>query len=245
MKAVILAGGMGTRLHPLTLATNKHLLALYDKPVIYYAIEKLVAAGIYKIMIVTSGDHVAEFVKLLGSGQNFTRPQGGQVQIVYGIQNEPNGIAYGLYIAKEYVGKEDCLLFLGDNIFEDDIAPHIKSFKSGARVFLKKVPDPCRFGVATVDKKGRVTAIEEKPRKPKSDLAVTGLYIYDSTVFDKMLDQQKSERGEYEVTYLNNKYIEENALEAVLLKKKWFDVGTFDSLLNAAVHMRKKGAYKH
>ncbi|MSU73628.1 spore coat protein [Candidatus Kaiserbacteria bacterium] len=240
MKAVILAGGRGTRLNPLTLATNKHLFAVYDKPVIYYAIEKLVAAGIYQIMIVTSSEHIGDFVKLLGSGKNFVRPQGGQVQIVYGIQNEPNGIAYGLYIAKEYVGKDDFLLFLGDNIFEDDIALHIKSFKSGARVFLKKVPDPHRFGIATIDKKGKVIAIEEKPRKPKSDLAVTGLYLYDATVFDKMLDQQKSERGEYEVTYLNNKYLKEGKLDAVLLKKKWFDVGTFDSLLDASMHMRKK-----
>lgn len=240
MKAVILAGGSGTRLSPLTLATNKHLFAIYDKPVIYYAIEKLVAAGIDKIMIVTSGHHIADFVKLLGSGKNFPRPRGGQVQIVYGIQNEPNGVAYGLYIAKEYVGKDNCLLFLGDNIFEDDIAPHIKSFTGGARVFLKKVHDPHRFGVATLDKKGKVVAIEEKPRKPKSNLAVTGLYLYDSTVFDKMLDQQKSERGEYEITYLNNKYIKEGTLDAVLLKQKWFDVGTFDSLLDASILMRKK-----
>lgn len=239
MKAVILAGGKGTRLEPLTLATNKHLFAIYDKPVIYYALEKIYAAGIYKVMIVTSSEHIGDFVKLLGSGQHFIRPQGGQMQIVYGIQNEPNGIAYGLYIAKEYVGKDDCLLFLGDNIFEDDITSHVKSFKGGARVFLKKVPDPRRFGVATMDKNGRVIEIEEKPSKPKSDLAVTGLYLYDSTVFDKMLDQQKSERGEYEVTYLNNKYIKEGKLDAVLLKKKWFDVGTFDSLLDASVHMRE------
>lgn len=240
MKAVILAGGRGTRLQPLTLATNKHLFAVYDKPVIYYAIEKLVAAGIYQIMIVTSGEHIGDFVKLLGSGHHFKRPQGGQVQIVYGIQNEPNGIAYGLYIAKEYVGKDDCLLFLGDNIFEDDMAPYIKSFKGGARVFLKKVPDPHRFGIATINKQGKVMAIEEKPKNPKSDLAVTGLYLYDFTVFDKMLDQKKSKRGEYEITYLNNKYIKEGTLEAVLLKKKWFDVGTFDSLLEASVHMSKK-----
>lgn|SRR3989344_4958870 len=240
MKAVILAGGNGTRIRPLTQATNKHLLPIYDKPVIYYAIEKLMAAGIYQIMIVTSSEHIADFVKLLGSGQDFKRPQGGQVQIVYGIQNEPNGIAYGLYIAKEYVGKENCVLFLGDNLFEDDIAPHIKSFKGGARMFLKKVPDPHRFGIATVDKEGKVVSIEEKPKKPRSDLAVTGLYLYDSTVFDKMLDQEKSKRGEYEITYINNKYIAEGALDSVLLKKEWFDVGTFNSLLDASMYMREK-----
>ena len=240
MKGVILAGGLGTRLQPLTLATNKHLLPVYDKPVIYYAIEKLFAAGIDKIMIVTSGEHMADFVKLLGSGQHFKRPQGGQVQIVYGIQNEPNGVAYGLYIAKEYVGSDDCALFLGDNIFEDEIEEHIKSFTGGARVFLKKVPDPKRFGVATLDENGKVIAIEEKPENPASDLAVTGLYLYDATVFDKMLDQEKSARGEYEITYLNNKYIAEGKLDAVLLEKEWFDAGTFDSLLAAGNYMRDK-----
>lgn len=240
MKAVILAGGTGTRLHPLTLATNKHLLPVYDKPVIYYAIEKIVAAGIDKIMIVTSGMHIDSFVKLLGSGQDFKRNQGGQTQIVYAIQNEPNGVAYGLYIAKEYVGHDDCLLYLGDNIFEDDIVAHVKSFSGGARVFLKKVPDPHRFGVATINKHGKVVAIEEKPKRPKSDLAVTGLYLYDATVFDKMLDQTKSKRGEYEITYLNNKYIQEGTLDAVVLRKQWFDAGTFDSLHDASTHMRKK-----
>jgi len=240
MKAVILAGGSGTRLHPLTLATNKHLFAVYDRPVIYYAIEKLVEAGIYKIMIVTSGTHVEDFIKLLGSGKHFLRPDGKQIQIVYGIQNEPNGIAFGLYIAKEYVGKDDCLLYLGDNIFDDTLIDHIKDFKGGAKVFLKRVKDPQRFGVATLGTDNRVVKIEEKPRKPKSNLAVTGLYLYDSTVFDKMADQQPSERGEYEITYINNKYLAEGRLDAVILKKPWFDVGTFDSLLEASVYMRKR-----
>src|SRR3989344_6547889 len=129
MKAVILAGGTGTRLRPLTLSTNKHLLPLYDRPVIYHAIEKLVKAGIYKIMVVTSPDHIEGFVKLLGSGQDFSRSDGKQIQIVYGIQNEPNGIAYGLYIAKDYIGKDDCELYLGDNIITDDIGPTIQNFK--------------------------------------------------------------------------------------------------------------------
>ena len=240
MKAVILAGGNGTRLHPLTLATNKHLLSLYDRPVIYYAIEKLVEAGIYKIMIVTSAHHIEDFVKLLGSGQNFKRPDGKQVQIAYGIQNEPNGIAYGLYIAKDYVGTDDCVLYLGDNVIEDDISEHVQSFKSGARVFLKKVSDPERFGVATVDMDGKVVAIEEKPKAPKSDLAVVGLYIFDNSVYDKMLDQEPSERGEYEITYLNNKYIEEGKLESVILNDRWFDIGTIDSLHDASVYMRNK-----
>ena len=150
MKAVILAGGSGTRLHPLTLVTNKHLLPVFNKPVIYYAIEKLVDAGIGKVMIVPSPAHIDSFVRLLGSGQHFvpTQSSARQIQIVYGIQNEPNGIAYGLYIAEDYIGDDDCVLFLGDNIITDDIAPAIKKFKQGATLFLKKVDDPERFGVA-------------------------------------------------------------------------------------------------
>jgi glucose-1-phosphate thymidylyltransferase len=213
---------------------------VYDRPVIYYAIQKLVDAGIHQIMIVTSGHHVADFVKLLGSGHNFLSKEGTQAQIAYGIQNQPDGIARGLHIARDYVGNEDCLLYLGDNIFEDDIARHIQSFKGGARVFLKQVSDPHRFGVATVDAKGKVTEIVEKPRRPKSNFAVTGLYIFDSTVYEKMQDQQKSERGEYEISYLTNKYAEEKTLDAVHLKKIWFDVGTIDSLHEAGAYMHKK-----
>jgi glucose-1-phosphate thymidylyltransferase len=241
MKGVILAGGNGTRLQPLTLATNKHLLSLYNKPVIYYGVEKLVEAGVEKIMIVTSPQHVEDFVKLLGSGQNFrSNDSGKQIQIVYGVQNEPNGIAYGLHIAEEYIGDSNCVLYLGDNLFEDNISRHIKNFKDGAVVFLKKVKDPERFGVAEIDKRGRVISIEEKPSRPKSDLVVTGLYIYDNTVFKKMVGTRMSERGEYEITELNNKYIEEGKLKSVMLEKEWFDVGTFDSLLDAAHFMRKK-----
>ncbi|MCX6722316.1 MAG: sugar phosphate nucleotidyltransferase [Candidatus Staskawiczbacteria bacterium] len=203
MKAVILAGGNGTRLRPLTLATNKHLLGLYDKPVIYYAIEKLVSAGIYKIMLVTSPQHVGDFVKLLGSGHNFKMSNGKQVQITYGVQNEPNGIAYGLYIAKDYVGSDNCILYLGDNIIEDDITEHVQNFRTGAKIFLKSVADPRCFGVATLDANNKVIGVEEKPENPKSNLAVTGLYFYDNTVFDKIVNQPQSDRGEYEITYIN------------------------------------------
>lgn len=241
MKGVILAGGNGTRLQPLTLATNKHLLALYNKPVIYYGIEKLVEAGIDRIMIVTSPEHIEDFVKLLGSGQNFkSKKTGRQVQIVYGIQNEPNGIAYGLCIAKEYVGDDNCVLYLGDNIFDDDVATHIKNFKGGAKIFLKEVKDPERFGVAEVDKKGRVISIEEKPKKPKSNLAVTGMYIYDNTVFDKMYNQQKSSRGEYEITYVNNEYVKDREMKSAVLNREWFDIGTIESLLEASIFMKDK-----
>lgn len=241
MKGVILAGGEGTRLRPLTLVVNKHLLPVYNKPVIYYAIEKMVQAGIDRIMVVTSPEQMDNYVKLLGSGQQFTsKKTGKQIQIVYGIQNTPSGIADGLYIAKEYVGDDGCVLYLGDNIFEDDITDHIINFKKGALVFLKEVADPKRFGVATVDKQGHVTEIEEKPAEPKSNLAVTGLYIYDNSVFDKMRGQPKSARGEYEITYLNNKYIEEGTLRAVRLQKEWFDIGAVEALHEASVFMKSK-----
>ncbi len=243
MKAVILAGGTGTRLRPLTLPTNKHLLPLYDKPVIHHAIEKLVGAGVYKIMVVTSPHHIDSFVKLLGSGQDFKRPDGKQVQIVYGIQNEPNGIAFGLHIAKDYVDDDNCVLWLGDNIIEDDIAPHIRGFKGGATVFLQKVKDPERFGVASI-KNGKVVGIQEKPKKPTSNLAVIGVYVFDNTVFKKMVGKKKSSRGEYEITDVNNEYVKEGTLRAVMLKKKWFDIGTIDSLHEASMHMRKKSKHK-
>lgn len=245
MKAVILAGGSGTRLHPLTLVTNKHLLPVFDKPVIYYAIEKLVAAGVTKIMVVTAPHHIDAFVRLLGSGQHFV-PQSStskQIQIVYGIQNEPNGIAYGLFIAEDYIGDDDCVLFLGDNIFLDDIAPAIKKFERGATVFLKKVKDPKRFGIVTMDKRGKITSIEEKPAKPKSNLAVTGLYIYDNSVFNKIRQIPPSARGEYEITDVNRLYLEEGSLNSYTLKKEWFDIGTIESLHEATQFIKKRSKH--
>lgn len=240
MKAVILAGGSGTRLHPLTLVTNKHLLPVFDKPVIYYAIERLVDAGVTKIMIVTAPHHIDSFVRLLGSGQRFVPKSNSarQIQIVYGIQNEPNGIAYGLFIAEDYIGDDNCVLFLGDNIFLDDITPAIKGFKRGATVFLKKVRDPKRFGIASV-KRGKIISLEEKPSKPKSNLAVTGLYIYDNTVFKKIREIPPSERGEYEITDVNRLYLEEGSLHFHILEKEWFDIGTVESLHSASQFMKK------
>jgi len=235
MKGVILAGGFGTRLHPVTKVTNKHLLPVFNKPVIYYGIEKLVEVGIDEIMIVTSPQHINDFVNLLGSGQDFiSKNSQKQIQIVYGIQNEPSGIAQGLWIAKNYVGNDNCVLYLGDNIFEDDISEYIKNFQNGAIVFLKEVNDPERFGIAMIDKNNKVIEIQEKPLNPPSNLAVTGLYVYDNTVFNKMIGQPKSERGEYEITYINNLYIKEQKLKAIKLQKEWFDIGTFESLLLAS-----------
>lgn len=244
MKAVILAGGVATRLFPLTKVTNKHLLPVYDKPVIYHSIEKLVEAGIERMMIVTSPGHVDDFVGLLGSGEHFISPRTKkQIQIVYGIQNEPSGLAYGLYIARDYVGDDNCVLYLGDNIIEDNISSHVHNFKGGAKVFLTKVKEPHKFGIATL-KGSKVVKIVEKPIHPESNLAVVGLYIYDNTVFDKMIGQPISRRGEKEITYINNKYIKEGTLEYVMLKKKWFDTGTFQGLLNASLYMKHKRSRK-
>lgn len=240
-KAVILAGGSGTRLRPLTLATNKHLLPLYHKPVIYYAIEKLVDAGISRIMVVTSPEHIDSFVRALGSGEHW-KPKGtreSQIQITYGIQNKPDGIAQGLFIARDYVGDEPCILYLGDNYIEDNLEPYVKKFNGGAMIFLKKVSDPRRFGVATLGEKGEVLRIEEKPKKPKNNLAVVGFYLYDNTVFEKMKDQKPSARGEYEITYVNNEYLKEGKLKAAVLKKKWSDIGTVESLMDTARHLQK------
>lgn len=241
MKGVILAGGLGTRLHPLTLVTNKHLLPVYDKPVIYYSIEKLLDAGVERIMIVTAPHQLEGFIKLLGSGQDFiSKKTGHQIQIVYGIQNNPNGVAYGLYVARDYVGEDDCILYLGDNLFEDDISEHIKNFDHGALIFLKAVDDPERFGVAEIGKGGKIISIEEKPKKPKSNMAVTGLYVYDNSVFQKIVDIGPSKRGEHEISDLNNKYLKEGTLKAALLDEEWFDIGTIESLLEASNFMKNK-----
>jgi len=222
-------------MHPVTKAINKHLMPVYNKPVIYYGIEKLVQAGIDKIIIITSPHHLEGFVDLLGSGQDFISINTGrQIQIVYGIQNKPSGTADGLWIAKDYIGNDNCVLYLGDNIFEDNISKHIKNFKEGAIVFLKRVPDPKRFGIATIDKNNMIIDIKEKPQNPKSNLAVIGLYVYDNTVFKKMIGQPMSPRGEFEITYINNLYIKEKSLQAVELTKKWFDVGDFKDLLEAS-----------
>lgn len=246
MKGVILAGGNGTRLHPLTKITNKHLLPLYDKPVIFHAVEKLVNAGIDRIMIVLSPQYLDDFVSVLGSGQDFkSKNTGHQIQIVYGIQNEPGGIAQGLCIAHDFVGNDSVTLHLGDNIIEDDISEHVANFKTGAKIFIKEVADPERFGVATLDKDNKVVEIVEKPEKPASNLAVVGIYIYDNSVFDRMDGQPKSDRGEYEITWVNNSYISDDSLQAENVEGAWFDVGNFDSLLNASNYMKEKSILKN
>lgn len=238
MKGIILAGGFGTRLHPITKVTNKHLLPIYNKPMIYYPIEALVNAGVDKIMIITNPPHINDFVNLLGSGQDFVGKDGKQIQIVYGIQNHPSGLADGLWIAKDYVGDDKCIMVLGDNIFFDDLSKYLNNFTEGALIFLKEVIDPERFGVAEVDNNFQVLSVEEKPAKPKSNLAITGIYVYDNTCFQKCIGQKPSARGEYEITDINNAYLKEGKLKAAKLEKPWFDAGTIESLLNTSIYVK-------
>lgn len=241
MKGVLLAGGSGTRLHPMTKVTNKHLMPIYNRPVLYYAIDKMVEAGIDKIMIVTSPGHVDDFVNIIGSGPRWiSKHTGKQIQIVYGIQEKPTGIADGLWIAKDYVGEDDVLLYLGDNIIEDDLSKYISDFKGGATVFIKEVPDPERFGIATLDSEGSIIGIEEKPEQPKSNKAVVGVYMYENAVFKKMEGLEPSDRGEYEITSVNEIYCSEGKLTGMELKEPWFDIGTFDSMLEASLYMKEK-----
>lgn len=234
MKGIILAGGTGSRLFPLTKVTNKHLLPVYDEPMIYYPLKTLINAGIKDIMIVSGKGHVGHFLELLGSGSEFG------VRLSYEIQKEAGGIAQALSLCESFVDGDSMTVILGDNIFEDDVRDAVKGFKTGARIFLKPVQDAHRFGVADVDKAtGKVRGIEEKPKQPKSDLAVTGLYIYDNRVFDITRNLKPSGRGELEITDVNNKYLSMGDLGYSLLKGYWSDAGTFESLYRASELVRR------
>ncbi len=230
MKGIILAGGLGSRLFPLTKVTNKHLLPVFNKPMIFYPIETLVNAGIKDILIVTGGNAAGDFLKLLGNGKAF-----GLKHINYTYQEGEGGIADALGLAAHFAHGQKVAVILGDNIIEDDITPFVKNFanqKSGARIFLKEVNDPERFGVAEF--KGRkIAKIVEKPKSPKSHMAVAGIYMYDSYVFDIIKTLKPSRRGELEITDVNNAYIKKGNLEYDVLKGYWTDAGTFESLYRA------------
>lgn len=230
MKGVVLAGGLGTRLSPLTQVTNKHLLPVYNKPMIYYPIETLVRAGIRDIMIVTGGNSAGDFLKLLGNGEEF-----GLKDLYYTYQRGEGGIAEALSLAEHFADGEKIVVILGDNIIEDEITRFVDQFrhqKKGGKIFLKEVTDPERFGVPEI-KGDQIVRIEEKPKKPKSKFAVTGIYMYDDQVFNIIRTLQPSKRGELEISDVNNYYIKEGSLEFDILKGYWTDAGTFDSLLNA------------
>ena len=229
MKGIILAGGTGSRLYPLTKVTNKHLLPVYDKPMIYYPIQTLIDAGIKDIMIVSGRGHAGHFLELLGSGADFG------ARFTYEIQDEAGGIAQALGLARDFADDDNVTVILGDNIFQDNIRDAVQSFDSGAHIFLKQVSDAERFGVAEVDEEhGCVLDIEEKPTIPKSDYAVTGLYIYDNNVFDILRTLSPSGRGELEITDVNNEYIMRGNMKYSLVKGYWSDAGTFDSLYKAS-----------
>jgi len=227
MKGVILAGGLGTRLYPLTQATNKHLLPVYDKPMVYHPISTLVNAGIKDILIVTGGPHAGDFVRVLRNGEDF-----GLEGLNYAYQEGEGGIAAALRMARSFVGDDKCVVVLGDNIIADDISAAVREHDivGGACIFTKKVPDPERFGVVKFDDEGMFVDIIEKPEVPPSNSAVIGLYMYDETVFDKIEKLAPSGRGELEVTDLNRAYLEEGRLTIKEVHGTWMDCGTFDSL---------------
>lgn len=228
MKGVILAGGKGTRLYPLTYATNKHLLPVYDQPMVYYPIQTLVKAGITEILIVTGGPYAGHFIRVLKNGEDLDIKH-----LEYAYQEGEGGISSALAIAENFSDKGNICVILGDNCTDANIKKDVNSFKSGATIFLKKVPDPERFGVAKFNKKGDITAILEKPKTPPSNMAVTGLYIYDNTVFDKIRSIVPSKRGELEITDVNNLYLKEHKLNFSQLNGYWRDAGTFATLFEA------------
>lgn len=230
MKGVVLAGGKGSRLWPLTKITNKHLLPVYDKPMIYYPIQTLVDAGIRDILIVTGGSNAGDFLRLLANGKEF-----GLTHLDFTYQEGEGGIAEALNLAHHFADGQKLCVILGDNIIEKPITEAVEAFRRqerGARILLKEVDDAERFGVAELAG-GRIVGIEEKPERPKSRYAVTGIYMYDETVFDKIKTLKPSGRGELEITDVNNAYIREGTMEFSFLDGWWTDAGTFESLLRA------------
>ena len=241
MKGVILAGGLGTRLYPLTKVTNKHLLPVYDKPMIYYPIQTLINAGIDDILIVTGGNNAGDFLKLLGNGKEF-----GLKHINYTYQEGEGGIAEALGLAEFFASGEKICVVLGDNLIEKNIRKAVEKFrkqKEGAKILLKEVPDPQRFGVAELQG-DRIVQIEEKPEKPKSQYAVIGIYLFDQEVFNFIKTLKPSDRGELEITDVNNRYIEKGLMTWDILEGWWTDAGTFESLLRANQLVAQTGANK-
>ena len=239
MKGVILAGGLGSRLSPLTKITNKHLLPVYDKPMIYYPIQTLINAGIEDIMIVTGGNSAGDFLRLLGNGKEF-----GLKHVNYTYQEGEGGIADALSLVKHFADEQPICVVLGDNIIEKNIKQAADDYRKqggGAKILVKKVPDPQRFGVPEIDG-DKVIKIEEKPANPKSDYAVIGIYFYDHTVFDVIKTLVPSHRGELEITDVNNHYIDRGEMTWGELDGWWTDAGTFDSLLLATNLVAKSGA---
>lgn len=231
MKGIILAGGKATRLRPLTLVTNKHLLPIYHKPMIFYPLEAMQKTGIKDVLIITNPDHIGHFISLFHGGQEFG------LKLSYEIQNEAGGLSHAVRIAEGFVGQDKSMVILGDNIFTHNLASAVEKFEKkdqGAMIFAKEMEDANQYGVVELDANGRVISIEEKPKYPKTNLAQTGIYMYDNTVFEKIKNLQPSERGELEITDLNNLYARAGTLDCEIMDGWWIDAGTsFDELLRA------------
>lgn len=234
MKGIILAGGAGSRLRPLTRVTSKQLLPIYNKPMIHYPLETLVKAGIRDILIIVAPDHAGDFLKCLGSGKEWG------CHFTYEIQDKPEGLAQAFMIGEDFIDQDNVTLILGDNLYEDDFSEAIRTFEMGGRIFAKEVTDPERFGVVEFDANRKAISIEEKPAVPKSNYSVTGLYIYDHTVVDKVKSLQFSARGELEITDLNNLYLQEGTLDVAFVRGQWFDTGTFESMYEATCFARER-----
>jgi glucose-1-phosphate thymidylyltransferase len=239
VKGVVLAGGLGARLRPLTKVTNKHLLPVYDRPMVYYPLQTLARAGIREVMLVTGGNSAGDFLRLLGNGAEL-----GLQNIYYAYQEGERGIADALRLCEHFAGGERIVVVLGDNVIEDDIAPQVRRFQaqaSGARILLKEVDDPQRFGVPVFDG-DRIVAIEEKPARPQSRFAVVGVYMFDARVFTYIAALAPSQRGEFEIVDVHNQYIAEGDLYYDILEGAWSDAGTFESLFRAGELARKARA---
>jgi glucose-1-phosphate thymidylyltransferase len=238
MRGIILSGGSGTRLRPLTKVTSKQLLPIYNRPMIYYPLNTLIQAGIKEIMIIVAPERAGDYLNLLGSGREFG------VKFTYEVQDHPEGIAQAFLIGRNFVEGDNVTLILGDNIFADDLSAEIKNFTSGAKIFAKQVPDPSRFGVVKFNDQRQAEKIVEKPQEYLSDYAVTGLYIYDRQVLEAVKDIKPSPRGELEITDVNNWYLAKQELQVALVPGEWLDTGTFDSLLQAQNLAKEKLADK-
>lgn len=234
MKGIILAGGKATRLRPLTKITSKQLLPVYDKPMIFYPLETLIGTGIKDILIIIAPDYAGHYLNLLGSGRDFG------ARFSYEIQEEPKGLADAFRVGENFIGNDSVTMILGDNIFDQNFSESIGKFSKGAMVFAKKVDDPHRFGVVEFDKNMKAITIEEKPKKPKSNYAVVGLYTYDNRVVKYAKELKPSARGELEITDMNNIYLKNNELKVNIIDGVWEDAGTFDSLLRIGNYMANK-----
>ena len=246
MKGIVLAGGNATRLRPVTYITSKQLLMVYDRPMVYYPIKTLVKAGIKDILVIMAPTFSGSFVNLLSMEQQKVKENGqpGEfygIDFTFKIQLAPKGLADAFLIGEEFIGDDDVTMILGDNIFlGHNFSKEIKSFKSGAMVFAKEVPDPERFGVVEFDKKMKAVSIEEKPKKPKSNYAVVGLYTYDNKVVKHARELKPSKRGEIEITDLNNIYLKQNKLKVNVFEGTWADAGAFDALLDIQNEIRER-----